>query len=64
MKNWYFLVAFAGIGLAIYEQSQEKPNVILVALGVALCMFGILKVSAKLPSKNQDDNKDGFSERR
>ena len=42
--------------VAIYNQKSEKPNVIITAIAVVIFMFGMMKLSSKMPSKNQDDD--------
>ncbi|RZJ72241.1 hypothetical protein [Flavobacterium sp.] len=63
MKKWLYLMTLAGIALAFYEQSKPKSNPYLLALGVILMMFGILKLSSILPSKNQNQNDGNDAER-
>jgi Ca2+/Na+ antiporter len=42
--------------IAFYEQNEEKPNQIITALAVVVFVFGMIKLSAKTPSKNQDND--------
>ncbi len=49
------LIAF---GIAFYEQSLEKPNLIISVLCVVVFMLGIMQLSAKIPSKHKE-NEDG-----
>lgn len=44
-----FLVAF-------YNQDQEKPNVYITVIAVVVFMFGMMKLSSKVPSKNTDED--------
>lgn len=64
MKNWFYIVIIAGLALAFYEQSKEQPNPVIMALAVIAFMLGIMKLSAKLPSKHKDDKHDETSDRR
>lgn len=42
------------IFIAFYEQSKEKPSQIISGIAIVIFMFGMMKLSAKTPSKNQD----------
>lgn len=42
-----FLVAFA-------NQKSQRPNVIVTVIAVLVFMFGMMKLSAKIPGKNQE----------
>ena len=45
------LLAFA---VAFWNQKNEKPNVIITVIAVVIFMYGMMQLSAKTPSKNQD----------
>lgn len=63
MKNWFYIIIIAGLALAFYEQSKPQPNPIIMAVAVIAFMFGIMKLSAKIPSRHKDDEHHGDSER-
>lgn len=42
------------IVVALYEQSSNDGNVYIKVLAIAIFMFGMMQLSAKTPSKNQD----------
>lgn len=63
MKNWFLILAFGGIGLAIFEQATEKPNPIVMAIAIVLAFFGIMKFSSKLPSKHKKEEDDDVQKR-
>ncbi len=47
------------IVVAFYEQTTADKNVYITVIAMAVFMFGIMRLSAKTPSKNQqkeDDN--------
>ncbi|GEC77140.1 hypothetical protein FAQ01_00100 [Flavobacterium aquatile] len=44
-----FLVAF-------YVPKGEKYSVIVMAIAVVIFMFGMMKLSSKLPSKNDEED--------
>jgi arginine exporter protein ArgO len=45
------LVAFL---IAFYEQQKTTSNVYIIVGAVAIFMYGMMRLSAKTPSKNQD----------
>ena len=49
------LVAFL---IAFYEQQKANSNVYITVGAIAIFMYGMMRLSAKTPSKNQDKNKD------
>jgi NADH:ubiquinone oxidoreductase subunit H len=44
--------------VAFYEQSLEKKNVYIQAISIVIFMIGMMKLSAKTPSKNQEKEED------
>ena len=44
--------------IAFYEQSLEKKNIYVQVISILIFMFGMMKLSAKVPSKNQDKDDD------
>lgn len=55
MKKFLIPVMILAIIMAIYIPKNGKTNLIVTAIAVAIFMFGMMKLSAKIPSKNQDD---------
>lgn len=56
MKKIYIpIIAIAGI-VALYEQSKSKPNVYIMVIAIILFMYGMMRLTAKVPSKNQDNS--------
>lgn len=49
-----------GIIIVVVEQSREVPNLILRIFGIGFFMFGMMQLSAKTPSKNQDKDDDNI----
>lgn len=43
---------------AIYELSKEHPNIYVTCIAVVLLMYGMMQLSAKTPSKNQEKEDD------
>lgn len=47
------------IAVGIYEQAQDQPNVFKLIAAMVLLMFGLMKLSEKIPSKDsENDNTD------
>jgi hypothetical protein len=43
-------------GIAFYENGKDDSNIFITAAAIAVFMFLMMKLSAKTPSKNQDDD--------
>jgi NADH:ubiquinone oxidoreductase subunit H len=54
MKKVLLPIMIVAIIIAFYEQSLEKKNVYLQVISIVVFMIGMMKLSAKVPSKNQD----------
>lgn len=48
------LIMAVAIGVAFYEQSKPEKNVYLMVMALIVFMYGMMRLSAKTPSKNQD----------
>ena len=40
--------------IALYEQSKEDKNLYIMVIAIVIFMYGMLRLSAKTPSKNQE----------
>lgn len=56
MKKILIPVMTIAIILALYEQSKPDKNIWIMIVAIVVFMFGLMRLSAKLPSKNQDKN--------
>ena len=56
MKKLIIPFTLVAIIVGLYEQSKEKPNVYILCIAIAIFMYGVMKLSAKTPSKNQEEN--------
>ncbi|MFN8274928.1 MAG: hypothetical protein U0X58_08625 [Flavobacteriaceae bacterium] len=56
MKNLYWHIMVVAIGVAFYEQNSDEKNTIVMMIALGVFIFGLIKLSAKIPSKEQ--NKD------
>ena len=55
MKKLVIPFTLVAIIVGLYEQSKEKPNVYVLCITIVIFMYGIMKLSAKTPSKNQEE---------
>ena len=46
----------AAIFVAFYEQNIAKPNLIITCLALVVFIFGMIKLSAKIPPKDTKDD--------
>ena len=51
-------------GAALYEQSKAAPNIYIMIGAIIIFMYGMMRLTAKVPSKNQDNSEEDDSERR
>lgn len=56
MKKLLIPISIFAIIVAFYIPQNGKLNVIFTAIAVVIFMYGMMKLSAKTPSKNQDDD--------
>lgn len=42
------------ISVALYEQVSAEKNIYIMVIAMAVFMYGMMQLSAKTPSKNQD----------
>jgi lipopolysaccharide export LptBFGC system permease protein LptF len=60
MKKIIFpLIMLFAIVIALNEQSKENINVYIMIAAIVVFFYGMMRLSSKTPSKNQDkDNED------
>lgn len=59
MKKNFLLIMLVAIAIGLYEQAQDQPNVFKLIAAMVLLMFGLMKLSEKIPSKeSENDNTD------
>lgn len=46
------------IGVALYQQSSAEKNVYIMVIAIVIFMMGMMRLSSKTPSKNQDNEED------
>jgi hypothetical protein len=54
MKAFKILIMILAISVALYEQVSEGKNVYVMVIAIVVFMYGMMQLSAKTPSKNQD----------
>ncbi|CAA9202754.1 hypothetical protein [Flavobacterium bizetiae] len=54
MKTFKILIMILAISVALYEQVSEEKNIYITVIAIVVFMFGMMQLSAKTPSKNQD----------
>ena len=54
MKAFKILIMILAIGVALYEQVSEEKNLYVMIIAIVVFMYGMMQLSAKTPSKNQD----------
>ena len=64
MKKFLIPIMIIAIVIAFYEQSKEKSNLYIQIIAIVIFMYGMMRLSAKTPSKDDDNLDDNDSERR
>ena len=54
MKKFVIPIMIIAIMVAFYEQQKADKNVYVLAVAIGVFMFGMMNLSTKTPSKNQD----------
>lgn len=62
MKKLVLPFTLVSIIVALYEQSKEKPNVYILCIAIVIFIYGIMRLSAKTPSKNQEEKEQDAAE--
>ncbi len=60
MKKLLLPIIAIAIIAAFYEQSKSSPNLYITVIAIAVFMLGMMQLSAKTPSKNQNNDQDGI----
>ena len=58
MKKILIPIMIIAILIALYEQTKETPNVYIIIVAIVIFMYGMIRLSAKTPSKNQEKDND------
>lgn len=54
MKAFKIIIMILAISVAMYEQVSEDKNIYIMIVAIVIFMFGMMQLSAKTPSKNND----------
>ncbi|SFC80677.1 hypothetical protein SAMN05216297_102344 [Flavobacterium phragmitis] len=54
MKAFKIIIMILAISVAFYEQASEEKNIYITIIAIVVFMFGMMQLSAKTPSKNND----------
>ncbi|UFH35260.1 hypothetical protein [Flavobacterium acetivorans] len=54
MKKIVILIMLLAILIAFFEQVSAEKNVYVTVVAIVVFMFGMMRLSAKTPSKNQE----------
>jgi hypothetical protein len=54
MKKIIIPIMVVAIIIALYEQVSAEKNVYVMVIAIVIFMMGMMQLSAKIPSKNQD----------
>jgi hypothetical protein len=58
MKKIVIPILILAILVALYEQLSAQNNVYIMVIAIVVFMFGMMRLSAKTPSKNQQKEED------
>ena len=58
MKKFIIPIMVVAILVALYQQASNEKNVYIMVIAIIVFMIGMMKLSAKTPSKNQDKEDD------
>jgi general stress protein CsbA len=54
MKKLRIPIMIIAILIALYEQSSAEKNIYITVIAIVIFMIGMMQLSSKTPSKNQD----------
>ena len=54
MKKILIPIMIVAIIIAFYEQNKVEKNIYIIIIAIVIFMFGMMKLSAKITSKNQE----------
>ncbi|WP_298393107.1 hypothetical protein [Flavobacterium sp.] len=56
MKKILIPILIVAFFVAFWNQNNEQPNLYITIISVIVFMFGMMKLSAKVPPKNDDND--------
>lgn len=54
MRKFIIPIMVVAITIALYEQVSTEKNVYIMVIAIVVFMMGMMQLSARTPSKNQD----------
>ena len=57
-----FILIIAGIGIALYAQSQDDGDSYILIAGIILLMMGLYRISRNIPSKFESQDVESNSD--
>lgn len=63
MKKVFIPIMFIAILVALYEQSKDNANIYIQCVAIVIFMYGMMRLTAKVPSKNQENLEQDDNER-
>ncbi|RKS02631.1 MULTISPECIES: hypothetical protein [unclassified Flavobacterium] len=54
MKKIVLPLMIVAIGIGLYEQSKAQPNLYIMIVAIVIFMYGMMRLSAKTPSKHSE----------
>ncbi|MCL6460376.1 MAG: hypothetical protein I4O51_00690 [Flavobacterium micromati] len=54
MKKFIIPIMIIAIVVALYQQTSADKNIYIMVIAIVIFMIGMMQLSAKTPSKNQD----------
>jgi hypothetical protein len=61
MKKIMIPIMIVAILVAFYEQQKPDRNVYITVGAIVIFMYGMMRLSTKTPSKNQENNEEDVS---
>jgi hypothetical protein len=58
MKTFKIIIMLIAISVAIYQQVSEEKNIYIMVTAFVIFMYGMMGLSAKTPSKNNNKNEE------
>jgi nitrate/nitrite transporter NarK len=58
MKKIVIPILILAILVVLYEQRSAQKNVYIMVIAIVVFMFGMMRLSSKTPSKNQEKEED------
>ena len=63
MKKIGLVIMIISILIAFYEEQQSQKNVYIIVIAIVFFMIGMMRLSAKTPSKNSEINDEDDAKR-